>query len=227
VELQLCLLRMDTRTVTIPTNNTSCIQIRTHATLCAVPKIAVTFSDKELAQVKRDAGLVPLSAWIRNCTVGKSQPESEKGNGSASHQDLSVVPESSVSGRRTGASERRSARRGKNRVRAIADIANASIRKTGRTSKRTDASLERPDGIESDSIISIIVTRENFAEVMATIPPDEVDRWARSLPPEVLPSHTASSHRHTCMCQTCSHWRKVNDIPYGGPGEKKKSRFAK
>jgi len=161
-----------------------------------------------------------ISEWIRRqCNEHNGhryvtvQPESEKGNGSASHQDLSRIPEDSVSGRRTGASERRSARRGKNRVRAIADIANASIRKTGRTSKRTDANVERPDGIESDSIISIIVTRENFAEVMATIPTDEVDRWARSLSPEVLPSH--GSDWRTCMCGTCLQKRKNLGVAYG------------
>jgi hypothetical protein len=68
------------------------------------------------------------------------------------------------------------------------------------------------------------VTRENFAELAAGIAKDELDMWARSLQREVLPSHSATSHRHTCLCTFCLEWRKANYIPYGGPVKKEKAK---
>ncbi len=65
-------------------------------------------------------------------------------------------------------------------------------------------------------------THQTFSETLATIPLDEVDVWARGLPAELLPKHTAESQRHTCLCRNCLEWRRTNAIPYGGP--KKKER---
>jgi hypothetical protein len=28
--------------------------------------------------------------------------------------------------------------------------------------------------------------------------------------------HTASSNRHTCLCQSCVNYRTLNDVPFGG-----------
>jgi hypothetical protein len=197
--------------ITIPTNNPSCVLIRISATLCVVPKIAVTFSDEELAQVKRDAGLVPLSAWIRNCTVGKGG-----GNGSASHQNVSRIPESSVSGRRAGASERRSTRRGRGRLREIEDTTNATFRKLSRTASHSSGSnrgTQRTDVASVSGEFSASVTKENFAEFAANIPNDEVDSWARSLSREVLPSH--SGDWRICLCGNCLDKRKTLGVAYG------------
>jgi hypothetical protein len=199
--------------IIIRTNNTSCVLIRISATLCAVPKIAVTYTDTELARVRRSAGEVPLSTWIRNRTLELSQPE-VRSNGSASHQDLSGVPESSVSGRRTGASRRGS------KSSPVHRNGSGTNRKSGVRSVHGKASTEKPVSVlarghefEADSLVSQIVTKENFAEVMATMPTDEVDRWARSLPQEVLPSH--GTDWRTCMCGTCLQKRKNLGVAYG------------
>lgn len=147
------------------------------------------------------------------------QPESEKGNGSADRENVQRVSEAPVSGRRTAPTARRGRPRGKGKLRAIEDVAHGAVRKNG---------LSRPEPLASTLAgIAELVTCENFAEIMATIKPDEVDRWARSLPPEVLPEHKGTAHVNTCLCKTCLQRRKDLAIPYGGPGEKKKSRFDK
>ena len=79
--------------------------------------------------------------------------------------------------------------------------------------------------VEADAIHpELTLTAANFAEHAADIPRDEIDSWARSLPREVLPSHSATSNRHTCLCTFCLEWRKANYIPYGGPVKKEKKR---
>jgi hypothetical protein len=40
--------------------------------------------------------------------------------------------------------------------------------------------------------------------------------------PETGVRHTASSNRLTCMCATCSAYRKAHDIPLGGAPKKEK-----
>lgn len=150
-----------------------------------VPKIAVTFSEDELAQVRRDAGLVPLSAWIRNCTI-KTQPESEQSNGSTANQNVSRVAGSSIPGRRASVS------------------GNDSIR-----SKRS--SLLGKRRAVADGIIGATTETDK--------PPDG------SLGPETLGTvHTATSNRLTCLCNTCSTWRKNNAIPLGGLPKKEKAK---
>ena len=172
-------------------------------------RITVLLSEEELAQVRKSAGLVPLSAWIRNRIVGKSQPGGL--NGSATHQDLSGVPETNSSGRRTTVPDRRNVRRRNNRVRQIEDITNRTIRAT----KPVERIQAHPE---------LTLTAANFAEHAAEIPRDEIDSWARGLPREVLPGHSATSNRHTCLCSFCLEWRKANYIPYGGPVKKEKKR---
>lgn len=169
-----------------------------------VPKIAVTFSEAELKQVRKDAGLVPLSTWIRHRAL--SSPESEKVNGSASHQDVSGVRDRKVSRRRTAAAGPRSPRSDSRRI-------------SGRDDTPRVASTIRPvPNSSSVGAVPIVqsLTRENFAEKMAEIAIDEVDRWARSLPPEVLPSHDGSAAAHNkCLCINCLTRRKTIGISYG------------
>lgn len=148
------------------------------------------------------------SEWMR-AWLNRVANEGYDGNGSASHQDVSGVPDRKVSGRRTGASKRKSARdsvstgsRGLPRHRPVGKVS------------------PRRDNVQDDVQPLQTVTRENFAETMALVKPDEVDYWARQLDSLVLPPHTASSHRHTCMCMSCLMWRKTNSIPYGGPVKK-------
>jgi len=164
-------------------------------------------------------------------TEALREPESAGANGSADRENVQRVPEAPVSGRRVSSSARRGRPRGKGKLRAIEDVAHGTFRKSPSTrSNRVDESpniRSVPTVISGNAEVFGTVTRENFAEVMATLPKDEIDSWARSLPREILPSHSATSHRHTCLCTFCLEWRKANYIPYGGPGEKKKSRFAK
>lgn len=136
------------------------------------------------------------------------QPESEGRNGSTSNQNVRRSKTTPLRGRRTLAA-RRGANGGTARS-AEAPSGNGTGRDVPTRSERVD-----------DSDVSQ-VNAVNFAEIAASIPKDDLDRWARSLPREVLPGHTSSSHRYNCLCAACLEWRKTNGIPYGGPVKKEK-----
>jgi hypothetical protein len=211
--------------------------------------IRVDASDVE--SWKRSANLsgLNMSEWMRRRCNGEGhllkqytdfrgtekfapQPESEKGNGSADNQNVRGTAERSVSGRRVAASERRTARRGRGRLREIEDVANTAFRTSSHgnrgenrapgTGKNVSIPV-RPESLQAEAAEHTdTVTRENFAEVLATIPKDEIDRWARSLPRDVLPKHEASANRLTDLCASCLEYRRVNGIPYGGLPKKEK-----
>ena len=193
-------------------------------------RITVLVTPVEYEEIQRLADGRPLSKWIRKQILQPverkldrkqfkvypqefAQPESEKGNGSANHQDVQRVPERKVSGRRTPASGRRTVRGTQTHTLGVSPkVVTGAI---GATVKLADLSG-----------LTDLVTKENFSEMMAGRPLAEVDVWARSLPRSVLPGHDAASHRLTCMCSTCLEWRRTNAIPYGG-APKKESRWAK
>ncbi len=177
--------------------------------------IRVIDSDRRKWTAAANALGMSISEWIRR-RCNSAQPESAGANGSAAHQDLSRVPEGSDSGRRTGANARRGGRSS-----ATDAGRNRCVKRNSEASISVRHSATRDTGeLETNGF----VTRENFAEKMAEHKPDEYDSWARSLPREVLPSHSATSNRHTCMCTFCLEWRKANSIPYGGPVKKEKKR---
>ena len=187
--------------------------------------LTIRVFESDLAEWKRKANLrgLNLSEWIRRqCNEAQTIAEQVNGNGGTNHQDVQRTPESSVSGRRTGTSERRSARRGRNTVRQIEDVTNRVLRTTKRSNR-----ISAGDGASSAINYGLLeaaelVTRENFAEVLAAIPKDEIDRWARNLPPDVLPEHKGHADRNTCLCGSCLSRRKTLDIPYGGMPKKDK-----
>jgi hypothetical protein len=154
-----------------------------------------------LGTIARSSGQ-SLIEWARAKLL--SNPESAGENGDAIHQNVLRAPEANSSGRRTVAG--------------------------GRGTKRITARANPPQNparvVASDvEPAAGSVTRENFAEVAASIPKDEIDVWARTfVRREVLPGHSATSHRHTCLCTFCLEWRKANYIPYGGPVKKEKAK---
>ena len=200
--------------------------------------VTIRVYDEDMENWQRAANLrgMSMSEWIRrqcggtNFVAPLSQPErAGRNNGSASTENLSGVPDREVSGRRTvgggrgnGGSVRSAKAPGGNRTPRSTRRGNqtgVSLRSTGEN---------RVDSIPGELSSDANVTRDNFAEVAASIPRDELDVWARGLSPDLLPKHSATSNRHTCLCSFCLTWRKANYIPYGGPVKsEKKSRFAK
>lgn len=199
-----------------------------------MPTVTIRVIESDLKDWTAAANLrgMSISEWIRRrCNIERiaAQPESAGENGSASNQDVSGIAEATVSGRSTVASGR--SKHGGSVRSAKAPGEKGNVRRVGRDGKQLASDGQRgPEPLVASPNASAsvpIVTRENFAEVMASIKKDELDVWARSLDSDILPKHSATSNRHTCLCSFCLTWRKANYIPYGGPGEKKKSRFAK
>jgi hypothetical protein len=172
-----------------------------------------------------------VSEWIRKqCNRGmetRVDLEKENGsNGSSNDQDVSRTNLDSVRKRRTNP-ERRVNRRGTGTLRAIEDAAHGASRRTtaGINGAVSGISADDDEAVLHASTAEVepneLVTRENFFQIAASIPSDELDYWARRLPADVLPSH--GTNRNVCLCSYCLGWRKTNAIPNGGLLKKDKA----
>src|ERR1700687_5080278 len=155
-------------------------------------RITVLCSKEEYAEIKRQAGLVPLSTWIKSKCI-QTLPAGKNGNEESRSEDTAGPRDVSVSRRSTGAAGRPS-----------------RVRQPQRSGSRRPASADS----------SAVASRPGSADDREAVgsKPDGLISELEVLPVK----HLATSNWLTCLCPTCTQRRKDNDIPLGGMPPKKK-----
>jgi hypothetical protein len=104
-------------------------------------RVTVILTDAEYAEVKRRAGLIPLSAWFRNMALTDDSLLPERADPITEASERSVEPETrSDKAAVTEVSERRQNKRHSGTLGRVEDVTHAAVRATQQATEHTATS---------------------------------------------------------------------------------------